>query len=432
MTVLAPFFHEGGRLTADDTHYLVAPDSHLTPVGESEFARDRAFGFEASHLPTWVEEKTSGQIAASAVGSLSLDTIRKGGPTAVRDAVLRMPSGSVVVANAVEPEDMGVVALGCLMAEVEGPRRIMYRTAAALVAARAGIPARPLLSAAELVWQSEAPDEPVAATGGLVVVGSYVGKSTDQLARLLELCPWAVPVELRVADLAAGGDEWRHEEQRARLEVQRRLLAGESVVLHTSRTLVQDDGQGGLLIGQRVTDALCSIVRGLEVRPTWLVAKGGITSNDIAVEALGVKRALVMGAIVPGVPVWRYGMGVDEDGSWNPGSTYVVFPGNVGAPDDLARVVMKLTGRTDADVLAASGYATTPALAPTPAPPLETAPPVPLATPHPTLDMLREAREYERAVGAFNVYNLEGALAVVSAAEELGCPAILQVAAVWR
>lgn len=41
--------------------------------------------------------------------------------------------------------------------------------------------------------------------------------------------------------------------------------------------------------------------------------------------------------------------------------------------------------------------------------------------------MLREARERERAVGAFNVYNLEGALAVVAAAEELGCPVIIQV-----
>ena len=62
---------------------------------------------------------------------------------------------------------------------------------------------------------------------------------------------------------------------------------------------MQDDGQGGLLIGQRVTDALCSIVRGLEASPSWLVAKGGITSNDIAVEALGVKRALVIDFMPP-------------------------------------------------------------------------------------------------------------------------------------
>ena len=47
----------------------------------------------------------------------------------------------------------------------------------------------------------------------------------------------------------------------------------------------QDDGAGGLDIGQRVTDALCAIVAELTTFPDFLVAKGGITSNDVAVEA---------------------------------------------------------------------------------------------------------------------------------------------------
>jgi fructose/tagatose bisphosphate aldolase len=38
-----------------------------------------------------------------------------------------------------------------------------------------------------------------------------------------------------------------------------------------------------------------------------------------------------------------------------------------------------------------------------------------------------KARQHQYAVGAFNIYNLEGALAVVSAAEELNSPVILQV-----
>lgn len=42
-------------------------------------------------------------------------------------------------------------------------------------------------------------------------------------------------------------------------------------------------------------------------------------------------------------------------------------------------------------------------------------------------DILRRAREHRFAVGAFNIYNLEGALAVVRAAEELNSPVIIQV-----
>ena len=42
-------------------------------------------------------------------------------------------------------------------------------------------------------------------------------------------------------------------------------------------------------------------------------------------------------------------------------------------------------------------------------------------------DALRAAREERRAVGAFNVYNIEGALAVRRAVDKLGLPAILQL-----
>jgi len=93
--------------------------------------------------------------------------------------------------------------------------------------------------------------------------------------------------------------------------------------------------------------------------------------------------------VVPGVPVWRCG-----PESTAPGLAYVVFPGNVGAPDDLARVAKKMNGLPDS-------RASIP-------------------------QMLKDARAMGKAVGAFNVYNLEGALAVKSAAEALGAPAILQ------
>lgn len=41
--------------------------------------------------------------------------------------------------------------------------------------------------------------------------------------------------------------------------------------------------------------------------------------------------------------------------------------------------------------------------------------------------ILRRARQHRFAVGAFNIYNLEGALAVTRAAEELNSPVIIQV-----
>lgn len=426
--LLAPFFLEGKRYTAFDTHYVGAADGSggLTPCAETEFARDRAFGYSSSHLPTWVAEKTNGKIAAQDVCSLTLHMIRTGGPPAVQAALAALPNGganAVVVANALTPCDMAVVTLGTMLAERDGflSHGLIYRSAGALVAARAAIPPRPLLTASELqrtpmAVPKAAEDDaaprvhapPQTADGaGLIVVGSYVGKSTEQLAALHELCPWFATVELRVAQLAQGGEAWAAEEARARQAVESALRAEQSVVVHTSREVLQDDGQGGLLIGERVNNAIVSLVRSLAIFPSFLVAKGGITSNDVAVEGLGVKRALVLGSVRPGVPVWRCG-----PESRAPGLAYVVFPGNVGAKDDLAKVAALMSGRGDlggdtpahhgAAVRVAGGGETVPSL-------------------------LRDARSRGRAVGAFNIYNLEGALAVRRAVEATGLPAILQL-----
>lgn len=351
--VLAPFFAEGGRLTAYDVHYVKSPDlaedgsAKLTPAGETEFARDKAFGFRSSHLAAWITEKHAGRPAPD-VSSISLEMVRRGGPSAVAAVVAEAPAGSVLIANAVVPRDMQVVALGCLIAELRrGPLKkpILYRSAGALVSARAAIPSRPLLAASELGGPVH--HDTVSATvgkAGLIVVGSYVGKSSDQLAVLRLECPWLTAVELAVKAFADDcSDAGIAEQERARAEVAAALAQGTSCVLYTSRHVLQDDGAGGLRIGARVNDALCNVVQRLltgATPPAFLVAKGGITSNDVAVRALGVRCAEVLGAVVPGVPVWRCG-----PETRSPGLAYVVFPGNVGAKDDLARVARKMSGK---------------------------------------------------------------------------------------
>ena len=79
-------------------------------------------------------------------------------------------------------------------------------------------------------------------------------------------------------------------------------------------------------------------VSSLAVRPRFLVAKGGITSSDIGVHALQVRRATVLGQALPGVPVWKLGAE-----SRYPGMSYVVFPGNVGDEDGLRSLVENLS-----------------------------------------------------------------------------------------
>jgi uncharacterized protein YgbK (DUF1537 family) len=324
--LIIPFFLEGGRYTINDVHY-VAEDEWLVPAGDTEFACDAVFGYRASNLRQWVEEKTGGRVPAHSVASISVEDIRRGGPQWVAERFAGLARGSVCVVNATSYRDMETFVQGLLIAEARG-QRFLYRTAASFVRARAGLGPRPLLTRADLGVSDSG--------GGLFVVGSYVPRTTSQVNALLAL-PGMVSIEISVEALL---DESRREGEIGRVvqQADQALRHSQDVVVYTSRQLIAGgDAESSLSIGQRVSEGLVAIVRGISTRPRYLVGKGGITSSDIATQGLEVKRALVLGQILPGVPVWQLG-----PESCYPGVPYVVFPGNVGGAEALVEIVTKL------------------------------------------------------------------------------------------
>ncbi len=323
--LLAPYFLEGGRITVNDTHYILQ-DDQLMPAASSEFARDATFGYTNSHLPSWVAEKTANRITSDQVRSISLETIREGGAEAVKDVLMTVIGGQVCVVNALDLRDLEVVVAGQLLAEADG-KRFLARTAASYVQVRLGLASRPLIDASKLRTDTHQ------TSGGLVVVGSYVPTTTTQLAMLLEHSD-IIPVELDVPTLLTCEDPNTMLRQ-ASHDVERQLAAGNDVVLFTSRDVVEgDDPERSLELGRRVSTSLIRIVGTLQTRPRFLIAKGGITSSDVATQALNVSRAVVMGQLLPGVPVWQLGAE-----SRYPGLAYVVFPGNVGRSKSLLEAV---------------------------------------------------------------------------------------------
>jgi uncharacterized protein YgbK (DUF1537 family) len=122
-------------------------------------------------------------------------------------------------------------------------------------------------------------------------------------------------------------------------------LADSDVLLFTSRTLVRDtDPAASLEISRRVSTAVIEVVRGaVAAEPAWVVAKGGITSHDVAVRGLGIRRATVLGQLLPGlVSVFRPVEALPQI----VGTPYVVFAGNVGDENTLAYVIDLFSGRT--------------------------------------------------------------------------------------
>jgi uncharacterized protein YgbK (DUF1537 family) len=325
--VLMPFFEEGERYTIDDVH-CVADDDELVPVADTPFARDAVFGFRSSNLRAWVAEKTNGRIAADAVLSISLNDIRQGGPERVLEQLATLRRGRVCVVNAASMRDLYVVTHALLRAEAQG-KHFLYRTAASFVQARVGLTPQPLLDAARLNLPT--------AGGGLIVVGSYVPATTRQLDTLFAQTTME-RVEIDVQALLNDNTAQR-ELARATQKVNQALRSGDDVVLVTSRQLVTDAAttERNVAIGQRVSQGLVAVVQALITRPRYIVAKGGITSSDVATKGLNVHRALVRGQILPGVPMWQLGAE-----SRFPGIVYVVFPGNVGGSRALADLVTLL------------------------------------------------------------------------------------------
>jgi uncharacterized protein YgbK (DUF1537 family) len=328
--LLAPAFLEAGRVTAGDIHWARMSGERLVPVGETEFARDATFGYASSDLRDFVAEKSGGAIRRDNVLSLSLADIRAGGPERVAELLSGVRDGRWVVVNATEYSDLDTVAYGVLLAEQAG-RSFLFRTGPSFVRSLAGMGPKAPLRGAELFGA------PRAGGHGLVVVGSHVGQTSRQVAAL-QARGGVTEVELDVPALLSGTDVVGA----AAAEVTA-ALARSDVVLYTSRALVRGrDRDGSLAIARTVSAALSRVVRdALAAGPAWVVAKGGITSHDVAVHGLGIRRAEVAGQLFPGV------ISVFRPLDAAPGATgrpYVVFAGNVGDDGTLAEVVAILNG----------------------------------------------------------------------------------------
>lgn len=335
--VIVPAFPDAGRVTVGGVHY-VRSGGDLVPVADTEFAHDATFGYTSSRLAAWVEEKTAGARTAEEVLVLDLAVIRAGA-SAVALALEPAVDGRPVVADATSEDDLRLLSLGLIEAERRG-KRLLYRVGPPFVRARIGQEPREPLRSEEVF-----PPGPVTtdrSEGGLVVVGSHVGLTSRQLRHLLEERPGIAQVEIDVPGLL-GSDDPPSSLRDTADRVAAHLATGD-VVLSTSRLLSRtDDPQESLGISRRVSAAVVAVVRRtLELRrPRYVVAKGGITSSDVAAHGLGIRHAVVRGPMLPGiVSLWE-----PVDGP-AVGIPFVVFAGNVGDDASLAAVVDTLSATT--------------------------------------------------------------------------------------
>ncbi len=341
--VLVPAFPDAGRVTIGGVHYMRGTgdaSGTLTPVSDTEFARDATFGFATSVMADYVEEKSQGRFAADSVIVLDLTIIRAGAAAqdaavsakAIADAIDAATDSTPIVADIVTENDFRALALGLEEAERRG-KNLLYRVGPPFVRGRIGQEIRTPLTAEE-AFEGNTPSE----AGGLIVVGSHVGVTTRQLNVLTAEHSAARIVEIDVEKLL-GADADAHLDQTVDTVVE--ALRGGDVIVHTSRLLIKtDDPAESLRIARTVSAAVVAVVnRTLKTfPPRFVIAKGGITSSDVAAHGLEIRHAIVRGPMLPGiVSLWE-----PVDGPAK-GIPYIVFAGNVGDDQSLADVTRKLS-----------------------------------------------------------------------------------------
>lgn len=326
--VIVPFFEAGGRFTAWNVHYVKYGDE-LIPAGKTEFAKDKTFGYQSSDLRMYVEEKTKGRYLSWEVTSISLDELRNGDIEGIVRKLKEVKGFGKIIVNALDILDLQVFCLALYIAMEEG-KHFLFRCAADFVKVLGGISDRPLLSREEMRGTERN-------CGGIVVAGSHTEKTTKQLQQLKTLG------ELEFMEFNSDlvlEDRLEEEVKRVVEKAEELILQGKTPVIYTKRKVLEIQGdtkEQALIRSVKISEAVQHLVGDLKRKPAFVVAKGGITSSDIGVKALSVRKAKVLGQAQPGVPVWE-----TDVNSKFPGIPYVIFPGNVGNDDTLKAVVEEL------------------------------------------------------------------------------------------
>lgn len=327
--IICPFFLEGGRYTDNNIHY-VQEHGCLVPAGDTEFAQDKTFGYKNSHLGMWVEEKTQGKYPSDSLAYISIEELRKIDIDCICDKLMKVEGFSKVIVNALDYYDIKIFSIALYKAIAQG-KHFVLRSAAGIVKVLGGIEDKPFLTKKQLINTTNR-------NGGIIIVGSHVQKTTAQLEKLKE-CHFIKFIEFDV-HLVMDDEKFKAETERVIRETEQHISNGDTVTVYTRRErfdLNAENKEDELQIAAKISDAVTSIVSNLRVRPNFIIAKGGITSSDVGTKGLGVKKALVYGQILAGIPVWLTG-----DESKFPNMPYVIFPGNVGSETALKEAVEKM------------------------------------------------------------------------------------------
>ena len=320
-----PAFLEGGRTTENGTHYL-----NGIPVHETDFGRDKIFGFSTSDLSKWIEEKSFGEIQAKNILHVEIKQLdmafkNEDGFKSLLCFLSKLENNISVVVDAKSPHHLETFARAIKLVSKE--KRFLFRTAASFINSFSELPPNPK-DTADLV-SLKLKNNNFEYKPGLIMVGSHVKLAADQLDVLLKdnSCEGLeIPVS-KLANIFA-----LENSQGDLLGLERILLsridnilnAKKTPVLYTTREEIKFSSQAiRMKFGLELAEFMGILVGKITHKLGYIISKGGITTQALLQKGLNFKQVILQGQILPGLSIVK-------SNSHQSDLPIITFPGNLG------------------------------------------------------------------------------------------------------
>ena len=306
--IFVPAYPEVGRTSIDGIHYIKIEDQ-IHRVDKTEFANDPVFPFSTSKLVDYVSEKSQRKGI-----HIKLKLVRADISHLVKVLSEVLP-GSVIIPDIENDSDIEKIAAAILVLR-EKDIPLIVRCAAPLAATLAGVRSKNYLPGPLMYGEFKT----------LLIAGSHTEASTKQLTEISHKFGKELVINTQ--------DALNNPTNAANLLIsmaKKSLLTKGFVAIASER--VRKIENNTLEDGEKIMKAIISVVAKLIENLDVVVAKGGITSAEVARIGIGSKSAWVLGQILPGISVWKLKSRDDK------ALTYVVVPGNIGDPKTLVKVL---------------------------------------------------------------------------------------------
>tara|TARA_Y100001968_G_scaffold333366_1_gene395766 strand:- start:270 stop:1637 length:1368 start_codon:yes stop_codon:yes gene_type:complete len=336
-----PAFFEGGRKTINGIHFL-----NDIPVHKTIFSQDPRFGFSTSDLTEWLLYKSSGEILPKNILRITIDMLNSSKinlfdnkKNQLQDFLCNLKQQHHVIVDANKKEDLEILVNN--IRSLKSKKNFLFRSAASFINAISGVDSK-IISSKE-IYYLKAKDSLGNCKPGIVIVGSYIKLSENQLELLLKQKSWK-GLELSVSKFESiffgTSSKMLLNEMKSELISQGReiLLKNYNLVLYTSREIIslttelkQVDFEIALAKFMAVISSELSCFAG------FFISKGGTTTNTFLVDGLKAKSVYLHGQIMPGLSLVY---AKTEKNSF----PVVTFPGNLGNDEMLLQACQIMSG----------------------------------------------------------------------------------------